>query len=71
MAVIRRVVTILGIVLTASRALAGGVEVDGTTPTTLDTAPNGVSVVNIADPNAQGLSHVSYIRFNVDPSPGF
>lgn len=68
MAIDRRVVILLGVLLSASRALAGGVEVDGSTSTTIDTAPNGVPIVNIANPNPGGLSHNSYRQFNVDPS---
>ncbi|MDH3387697.1 MAG: filamentous hemagglutinin N-terminal domain-containing protein, partial [Gammaproteobacteria bacterium] len=57
------------LVLSATRAFAAGVEVDGATDTLLGVAPNGVPVVNIANPNARGLSHNSYRRFDVG-SPG-
>ena len=55
-------------ILASTRAFAAGVEVDGATNTTRETAPNGVSVVNIANPNSRGLSHNSYRQFNVDKS---
>ena len=55
--------------LVSTRVFSAGVEVDGATNTTLETAPNGVPIVNIANPNTRGLSHNSYIRFNVG-NPG-
>jgi len=51
--------------LISTQAFAAGVEVDGATATNLDTAPNGVPIVNIANPNTRGLSHNSYTRFKV------
>ncbi len=45
---------------------AAPLQTDGTTQTTVEAAPNGVPVVNIADPNANGLSHNRFDQYNVD-----
>lgn len=46
-------------------AQADGIAVSGTTNTTLGQAGNGVPIVNIAAPNANGLSHNQYQQYNV------
>ncbi|OCX24548.1 filamentous hemagglutinin N-terminal domain-containing protein [Pseudomonas graminis] len=46
-------------------AQADGIAVSGTTNTTLGQAGNGVPIVNIAAPNASGLSHNQYQQYNV------
>jgi filamentous hemagglutinin len=45
--------------------LAAELEVDGTTNTTLDTSRNDIPIVNIANPNAKGLSHNKFTKYNV------
>ncbi len=45
---------------------AADLEVDGTTNTTLDVSRNDIPVVNIADPNSNGLSHNKFKNYNVN-----
>ncbi|RMT25145.1 Filamentous hemagglutinin [Pseudomonas syringae pv. spinaceae] len=47
-------------------AQADGIAVSGTTNTSVGQAGNGVPVINIAAPNAAGLSHNQYQQYNVD-----
>ena len=64
----RRALLVCCFVLASTQAFAAGVEVDGATTTSLDTAPNGIPIVNISRPNDRGLSHNTYRKFNVDQS---
>ena len=54
-----------------SFALAGGITVAPGAPAsktpTMESAPNGVPIVNIVKPNASGLSHNQFDQFNVSP----
>ena len=41
-------------------------EVAGTTNTSITAAPNGIPVIDIAKPNANGLSHNKFKHYNVN-----
>ncbi|HWR04787.1 MAG TPA: filamentous hemagglutinin N-terminal domain-containing protein, partial [Humidesulfovibrio sp.] len=56
-----------GMLLFPPQLLAGSPVASGATNTSVTAAANGVPVVNIAAPNASGLSHNAYTSYNVDP----
>ena len=50
---------------------AGGIQVDPAAPAenqaTMESAPNGVDVIQITAPNSSGMSHNMFTDFNVGP----
>ncbi|WP_294967102.1 filamentous hemagglutinin N-terminal domain-containing protein [Sulfurimonas sp.] len=57
---------LLSYTLTFMLLHAASLQVDGTTNTTIEKAINDVPVVNIANPNAKGLSHNKFTNYNVN-----
>ena len=55
----------LGVPNTHAQTVPPPVRSDGSTSTSVMQAPNGVALVNIAAPNAAGLSHNRYQQFDV------
>ncbi|MGY4531901.1 filamentous hemagglutinin family protein [Pseudomonas sp. TE3786] len=62
--------SVLSLLLAAAPGWAvAGLVVDASSPTTVISAANGVPVINIANPNANGLSHNRFNEFDVQ-QPG-
>jgi len=54
--------------INTSNANVSHVTPDGSTNTTIDISPNNISIVNIADPNSNGVSMNNFTDYNVDSS---
>ena len=42
------------------------IQTDGTTQTKIKTSANGITIIDIANPNANGLSRNKYINYNLN-----
>lgn len=66
-AIYKKIVSLgLSYSLVTAPLYASGIQTDGTTATSMDKAMNNVPIVNIANPNAQGLSHNKFQNYNVE-----
>lgn len=56
----------ISISLIVTPVLGNSLQTDGSTKTTLDSSRNNIPIVNIADPNKNGLSHNKFKNYNVN-----